>query len=288
MHYGVVDADDRLVHYIDVPLEGPRLPHDMAFTEQYAILNACPLYWDPDGLRRGVHAARFHPDEPARFAIVPRRGRTEDIRWFDGEPTYVLHWTNAFEDGDEVVLDGFFQASPEPPDTGAGSAYERMFRYLALDRMQTRLHRWRFDMRTGQTREEVLSEEITEFGSINARHAGRPYRHVYAASGVPGWFLFDGIVHHDLTTGTLERHAFPAGVFGSETAFAPRIGSTAEDDGYLITLTVDMNDDRSECLVFDAARLVAGPIARMALPERISSGTHCAWAQPPAISGWGG
>src|SRR5271157_1008100 len=48
MRYGVVDENDDLVHYVDVPLPGPRLPHDMAFTENYVILNDFPLFWDPD------------------------------------------------------------------------------------------------------------------------------------------------------------------------------------------------------------------------------------------------
>lgn len=39
MRYGVVDQNNELVHYVDVPLPGPRLPHDMAFTENYVILN---------------------------------------------------------------------------------------------------------------------------------------------------------------------------------------------------------------------------------------------------------
>ena len=53
------------------------------------------------------------------------------IRWFEADPTYVLHWVNAYEDGDEIVLDGFFQDDPRPARDGAtGSLYERMFRYL--------------------------------------------------------------------------------------------------------------------------------------------------------------
>src|SRR5271165_5319379 len=74
MHYGVVDERGRLVHYVDVPLPGPRLPHDMAFTRNYAILNDFPLFWDPELLKRDVHAARFHSDMPSRFAVIPRRG----------------------------------------------------------------------------------------------------------------------------------------------------------------------------------------------------------------------
>ena len=58
---------------------------------------------------------------------------------------------------------------------------------------------------------------------------------------------------------------------------APREGSSAEDDGYVVTFTTDMNRDRSECLVFDASDITAGPVARVRLPERISSGTHSTW-----------
>ena len=34
MRYGVVDANNDLVHITDIPLPGPRLPHDMAFTAE--------------------------------------------------------------------------------------------------------------------------------------------------------------------------------------------------------------------------------------------------------------
>ena len=283
MHYGVVDADNRLVHYTDVPLPGPRLPHDMAVTEHYAILNDCPLHWDVDLLDRGIHAARMH-DAPTRFAILPRRGTAADIRWFEADPTYVLHWTNAYEEGDEIVLEGFFQDNPEPKPPAEDRM--RMFRYLALDFMQTRLHRWRFNLRTGQTTEEHLREEYTEFGMINEAHLGRPYRWTYAATGEPGWFLFNGLVKHDMRTGADERFRLEPGVFCSETVMAPRVGSTAEDDGYLVTITVDVNRDRSEAIVLDAANPADGPIARVVLPQRVSSGTHATWASGEEIRGW--
>jgi carotenoid cleavage dioxygenase len=279
MHYGVVDANNELVHWIDVPLPGPRLPHDMAFTEHYAILNDCPLFWHADLLAKGLNVPRWRPDLPTRFAVVPRRGRTEDIRWFEAEPTYVLHWANAYEDGDEVVLDGYFQGRPVPPrDDAVTDRYQRAFRGIDTYVMQTRLHRWRFNLGTGATKEETLSDRIMEFPMINAQHAGRPYRYTYNMTTEPGWFLFDGIVKVDLDTGAEQRYAFGPGIFGSETPMAPRADTTAEDDGYLVTFTTDMNENRSECLVLDAADITTGPIARIRLPERICSGTHSCWA----------
>jgi carotenoid cleavage dioxygenase len=286
LHYGVVDENNDLVHYTDVPLPGPRLPHDMAFTRNYAILNDFPLFWEPELLKRGVHVARFHPDMPSRLAVLPRRGGPADIRWFEADPTFVLHFVNAYEDGDEIVLDGFFQGDPEPADTGTGTRWQRAFRFLALDRMQTRLHRWRLNLRTGTASEETLSDTVSEFGVINAAHAGEPYRYSYAAIGKPGWFLFDGLVRHDVKTGAEQRFGFGDGVYGSETAMAPRVGSRGEDDGYLVTLTTDMNADASYCLVFDAGRLDDGPVCKLQLPERISSGTHSTWVAGSALRRW--
>ena len=149
-----------------------------------------------------------------------------------------------------------------------------------------RLHRWRFNLVTGGVREEQLSDSITEFGMINPGYAGQQYRYAYAATGKPGWFLFDGLVKHDLSTGAEESYRFADGVYGSETAMAPRVGTAGEDDGYLVTITTDMNADASYCLVFDAARVADGPVCTLALPERVSSGTHSTWAAGAELRRW--
>ena len=162
------------MHTIDVPLPGPRLPHDMAFTEHYAILNDFPLFWDPALLAQGVARAAVLPDLPTRFGVVPRRGGTEDVRWFEADPTYVLHLINAYEDGDEIVLDGFFQHDPIAAKREGTPKLLSMYRYIDLDQIQTRPHRWRFNLVTGETHEESLTDRVMEFGMINRHVAGRP------------------------------------------------------------------------------------------------------------------
>lgn len=152
--------------------------------------------------------------------------------------------------------------------------------------MQARLHRWRLNLVTGAVTEQPLSDTISEFGMINAARTGESYRYSYAATGKPGWFLFDGLVRHDAMTGTEQHYRFADGVYGSETAMAPRVNSRGEDDGYLVTLTTDMNADASYCLVFDAARLDDGPVCKLALPERISSGTHSTWVAGSELRRW--
>ncbi len=284
MHYGVVSAQGTLDHYIDVPLPGPRLTHDIAFTENYAILSDCPLFWDPAALEAGVYQPRFFPEHATRFAVVPRRGATDEIRWFEADPTYVLHWINAYEDGDAIVLDGFFQRNPTPRPAPGASFEEAIFTHLDLHALGAEAHRWRFDLATGQTTEQTLSDRVMEFGMINAERSGRPYRWSYNALPCEGWFGFEGIVKHDLVSGVEEVVRFDGGVYASETVMAPRDGSGDEDDGYLVTFVSDVNADTSSCLVLDAAAPADGPVATISLPERISSGTHACWAPADTIA----
>ncbi|MFM8531893.1 MAG: carotenoid oxygenase family protein, partial [Ilumatobacteraceae bacterium] len=274
MNYGVVDRTGTLVTYEPIELPGSRLPLDMCFTEHYAVLNDCPLFWDPDLLPRGVYANRFYTELPMRLGVIPRHGKGSDIRWFEFEPTFVLHWINAHEDGDWVVVDGYFQRDPAPTLPADATVDQRLFRYLDLYAMQSVPWRWRMNMRTGETKEGPLSDTITEFGMINNSVAGRPYRWAYSALPTEGWFSFEGIIKHDVTTGSMQTYRFTAGTYCSETVFAPRPGATAEDDGYLLTYTSDVVNDVSHCVVFDAQNPADGPVARVRLPERICSGTH--------------
>ncbi len=278
MHYGVVNNAGELTNYVDIPLPGPRLPHDMAFTENWTILNDLPLFWDPQALADGYYSNRFHRDMPSRFALIPRHGSTDDIRWFEAEPTFVLHWINAYEDGDEVVLDGFFQHNPTARGTARGEGVHKGFETLDMNRLEARAHRWRFNLVTGQTTEESLSERCAEFPMINGRFGGRPYRYAYEARSAHDLFAFDAVIKHDVQAGTEEVVEFGDHVYVSETVMAPRAGSAAEDDGYLITFTTDAVNDISECVILDAARPSDDPVARIRLPERISSGTHSTWA----------
>ena len=279
MHYGVVGADNVLKHYVPVPLPGPRLPHDMAFTEKYSVLCDFPLFWDPQMLERNLHVVRFYPELKSRFAVIPRLGKTDEIRWFEAEPTFVLHFLNAYEVGDELVMDGYFEESPmptSPPD--APEIYKRMMVYLDTQAMKPHLHRWRFNLVTGATREEKLDDRVLEFGMFNQQFAGRAYRYAYSTTGKPGWFLFTGLVKHDLHTGRSESLAFGDEVYGSESPFAPRVNAKDEDDGYLVSFMTDMKNDRSECWLIDAKRFTDGPVCRVILPHRIASGTHSTWA----------
>jgi carotenoid cleavage dioxygenase len=282
MHYGVVDRSGRRTHYVPIDLPGARLPHDMAITKNWSILNDMPLFWDAELLKRDIHAARLHEGVPTRFALIPRHGSADDVRWFEAAPTYVLHWTNAWEesgpDGDEVILEGYHQSEPMPGPIEEAGEHGHMMAYIDEHSFQSRLHRWRFNLTTGQCREESLSKRVTEFGMINPDFAMRKSRYVWSTTAKPGWFLFNGFCRQDSETGEEQLYELPEGVYASESPMIPRKGASGqEDDGYLVTFLIDENTGSSEAAILDASDIARGPICRMALPHKLCSGVHATW-----------
>jgi len=144
INYGEVNKLNKLVNYqrmtIDAPLAGLGFPHSMAFSKNFSIVN--------------------YFTNKAHFGIIPRHGKSSQVRWFEASQTYVLHFLNAYEDGDEIVLDGYHMADPE--------AFRR-FDTLNLHLCKSQLWRWRFNMKTGQTTERCIDERTLEFGKYNER-----------------------------------------------------------------------------------------------------------------------
>ncbi|WP_327092294.1 carotenoid oxygenase family protein [Nonomuraea sp. NBC_01738] len=274
LRYGVVGASGAVEHCVELDLPGARLPHDMGITENYAILMDLPLYQDLEAARQGRYKLTFDRELPARFGVIPRRGT--EVRWFEAKPCYIYHVVNAWEEGEEIVMDVCRVSRPAP--SGTGSPLSRMISYLKLD---ARMYRYRFDLRTGRTSEAYTDpDHNTEFPSIDARATGRPTRYAYNVSVADAETnLFDGLVRYDNRTGGKETYSFGPGVYGSEAPFAPRDGSTGEDDGYLVTFVTDERENRSEVQILDASRISDGPVARILLPQRVPLGFHATWVR---------
>ncbi|MEO7242360.1 MAG: carotenoid oxygenase family protein [Variovorax sp.] len=291
MHYGVIDRHNQLVHYTPIELPGARWPHDLGITKNFTILHDLPFFFDPELLKRGERKLAFHRDVPARFGIVPRYGDSSSIRWFEGTPCYILHLANCYEDGDEVVMDGCVMLNPHKPNVGSGNeggrqaAYEKIRAHLDKHNNPTLMYRWRFNMKTGQTHEEQLDDEITEFPIVSNDYVGRPYRYSYNVLYEKGEWLFRGLKRYDLQTQSTQRLEYGPGRFGSEPQVARRIGAVAEDDGYVITYVNDMLQKRTECVILDASDIGRGPLAQIVLPHRISAGTHACWIEGDRIHG---
>lgn len=283
LSYGVVSADGTLAHWTEVDLHAPRLQHDIAITERHTVLFDMSMQWDADLLARGQTKVRFYRDTPSRIGVIPRFGAGSDVRWFEVEPMFMYHTINAWEEGDILSLIGCRIADPlandptNPTDT-------RTIPEIGFLRLAPALHRWDLNLATGAVRETQLDDTLGEFPRMNNELLGCPTRYSYVPTFAPmDTLAFDGVMKHDLKTGTTQRCSYGEGVFGGETPFAPSSapaqGTGSEDDGYLITLAGNIETGASECLVIDAARVEDGPIARLPIPQRVPAGYHT-WFVP--------
>ena len=266
-----------------VPLPGPRLPHDMAFTEHFVDPQRLPAVLGRGPARAGRARRRGCPTCRRGSRSCPAAAAPDDVRWFEADPTYVLHWTNAYEDGDEIVLDGFFQGDPSP-QARRSTTTMWMFRYLALDWMQTRLHRWRINLAhrarapRSTLRDDFMRVRDDQRPLRRAGPTATRTRRTASRAGSCSTASSSTTSRPARTT----RYAFPTACSAARSPWRPRAGATAEDDGYLVTFTTDVANDRSECLVLDApAHQPTDRSLASALPERISSGTHAAGPRAP-------
>ncbi len=275
MAIGTVSPQGRLTHHARIALPGLRLPHDMGLTEHFQILHDLPVVFSEEALRHKLWRIRTL-DQPARFGVVPRTGTNADIRWFETDPCYIYHVANCWEEGDEVVMVAC-RMVPKTlwPDPAWGD-FAPMVNVLKLCAVPVE---WRMDLTTGACTSRQLDDRIGEFPVINLEMTGRKTRYSYhVAMAADPLMRFEAYLKYDLETGACAEHRLPPGWAGSEPAFAPRLGATEEDDGWLVSF-VTAPDGRSEVQVVDARDFDKPPVARLPLPQRVPAGFHSTWVQ---------
>ncbi|MCA9772967.1 MAG: carotenoid oxygenase family protein [Myxococcales bacterium] len=155
MTYAVASADGRVTHTTPIDLPGPRLLHDVAITDRHTILCDFPMTWDAAAMRQGKRRVVFHKEIPARFGVLPRHAAGSEVRWFEAESCYMYHTINAYEEGDEIVLTGCRIDNPVPGDR---NKWRDDVASLEILQLVPYLHRWHFNLKTGEVREEQLDD----------------------------------------------------------------------------------------------------------------------------------
>lgn len=278
LKYSVVSPQGELLRTVPIELPMAVMMHDFAITENYTIFMDLPLTFSGERMRRGEPVMMFERDRPSRFGILPRHGDNSSIRWFESPACYVFHTLNAYEAGDEVILIACRMSSTTvlmsqdtQPDGGNIPC----------------LHRWRFNLKTGTVREEMIDDVPAEFPRVNEQLLGRQTQYGYIAkmakSSMP---LFDGLIKCDLNTGNSQTHEFGQGRYGGEAVFVPRPAATDEDDGWLITFVYDTAEETSELVVVNAQDLTFEPVARVLIPQRVPYGFHGSWVGEEQLSAY--
>ena len=277
LSYGVLAKDGTLRHFTHVDLAGPRLQHDMAITENYSLLFDMSLMWDPALLKEGKTRVRFFRDRASRIGVLPRYGNGDQIRWFECGAFYMYHTINAWEEGDQIILIGCRIEDPLVDDASNKQLSEPV-PSIGFLRLAPYLWKWTLDLRTGLVKEEQLGDTFIEFPRMDNRVLGRKSRYSYNPRiARVDTINFDGVIKHDAQTGASKQYLYPQGFYGGETTFAPRIGSSAEDDGYVVSYVAEAATGAGELYILDAQNIEHGPVARVQIPGRLPVGYHTWW-----------
>jgi carotenoid cleavage dioxygenase len=267
LQYGWVTPDGKLQQINPIEIPVGVMMHDFAITENYTIFMDLPLTFRMERIQRGEPAILFEKETPSRFGIVPRHGDNSQVKWFECPSCFIFHTLNAYEQGSEVVLIACRMESTSVLAMTGDDASD-----IPL------LYRWRFNMETGEAKQEQLDDAPSEFPTINNQFTGRQTRYGYtgkiAKTELP---KFEGINKYDFEKNTCQVHAFGEGRFGGEAVFVPRLEDSAEDAGWLVTFVHDENQNQSELVIVDAQNITSEPVARVIIPQRVPYGFHGTW-----------
>ncbi len=263
LKYYRVSADGELVQEEEIAVKGPTMMHDFCITETKTVFLDLPVVFDLEERQKGGLGIRHDDDYGARIGIMPRDGASEMVRWFEIEPCYVYHALNAYDEGDEVVVEGC-----------------RMVGYMAKGMVKPPIpvpYQWRLNLKTGAVSERQLDDRGLDFPTVPDALVGQPHRYGYFAQFGPMAPTVDGYHKICTQTGAVQSHMLKDGRQGSEARFVPAAGGSSEDDGYLLSYVFDPSDQTSELVIFNAAQLSDEPLARIHIPARIPAGFHGSW-----------
>lgn len=251
--------------------------HDFVITANYCIFFQNPVTFNPIPFALGIRAVgeyiKFQANQPTQILIIPRfpKEGQEEIKILETHSGFVFHHVNAFEVGEEVLIDSIcYQSLPEVEPKSD-------FRQVDFEASSPgQLWRFYLNLKNGTVRRELIDGRCCEFPSIHPANVGRSYRYLYigAADAKTGNAPLQALLKIDLESG--ERQfwsAAPRGFVG-EPIFVPRPNSEKEDDGWILALVYDAAHHRSDVVILDASDFSKGTIARLHLKHHIPYGLH--------------
>jgi beta,beta-carotene 9',10'-dioxygenase len=256
-----------------IPVSEPGYMHSFGMSGRYVVLAEYPFVVNPLRLvttgRALIDNYRWRPERGTRFIVVDRLDRK--LRGiYETEAFFCFHHVNAFERGDELVVD----LIANPDASGINTTRVEWLRDPSRPQVFGQMRRYRIALTTGAVRCEPLADVEMELPRIDyRRYNTREHRYVYAASarGQESYW-FDQLVKVDVQSGDAATWA-EDGCYPGEPVFvrAPD-GSGAEDDGLLLSVVLDTRVGRSFLLALDASSLQER--ARAAIPHHIPFGFH--------------
>lgn len=290
--YNVVTRYHRISHYRlyemisggapqrvgQIPAKQPAYMHSFGMSQNYVILAEFPLVVNPISLllwlRPFIENFRWQPQRGTPFWIMNRH-TGELAGRVDSDPFFAFHHVNAFEQGDELLVD----IVAYPDDDIISAFYLHRLEEPKSEIPFGELRRYRLPLsgpRKGRRAGyETLSDACMELPRFDYErynmHSG--YRYVYASSINPAQRqgFYNQLVKVDVSNGRSHTW-YEAGCYPGEPVFVGAPDRTAEDDGVVLSVVLDAAKGSSFLLALDAADF--SERARAEIPHAVLFGYH--------------
>lgn len=264
------DPQGELRYLRSVGLPYLAMLHDFAITQRYLVFLVSPIVADLMSVALGRKsigdALQYRPERGSVFLLVPRDGGK--VRRIESSAVLQFHLSNAYDDGDDVVVDAVTY------ENGHLLKAIARFQTTPLDQSPSEFTRFRITS-SGRVIRDPLSDSICEFPRHHPDHEGRAHRYAYYNTRRRLSSLYDSITKLDLTDHRETSYlAADAGNSFCEPVFVPTPGATAEDDGWLLTVEYQAVQQVSRLVILDARDPSRGPMATAQLAHHIPQGFH--------------
>lgn len=270
--------------YFDVNAKVRSFAHDMAITENYALLVESSNVYDVFRMISDKFLLGFDEKHKLRIGLVAKSVEGKDIsaanvvEWFEFEKPYgLIHTMNAWEEGDEVVLIAPLSESFSgfDPRDASSIVHEWIMAELRINRL------------TGQTSVKMFdSDSWVEFPNVHPAYLGRKVQHGFASNFVPGSKGFESIIKFDLiATKEVGKISLPEGFICGDVVLVPKKTSSrmlnsvpSGDDVYLATFATHNTTLETQWFLYDGETMSNEPVVKIGMNGiRVPMGFHGLW-----------
>lgn len=270
--YTMDEGTAKRIQLASIGASTPAYMHSFGLTKNYIILPEYPYQVSPlDLLLQStsfIETFKWKPKQGTKFIVINRQtGKT--VGTFKTEAFFALHQANAFELDDKTIVMDIV-------------AYRdaAILTALKLDNLfddsnsfpQGKLTRFTIDINKKSVGRKELSSEVIEMPRINYRAVSqKPYEFVYGAGSDNPHTMANQLVKINVNTGKAliwkDDKCYPA-----EPVFVASPGAKAEDDGIILSIVLDGNQQKSFALILDAKDFKE--IGRAYVPHHIPFTVH--------------
>lgn len=273
--YRITDDSPERKVIAQIPVQEPAYMHSFALTKNYVVFTEFPFVVKPlDLITKGkafIKNFEWHPELGTQFIVVDRHDGKVVGKYKTG-PFFAFHHVNAFEDGDNLILDIICyddaEVIAETADHFKANADREQEQQIL-----TRLDRYTLSLKTGEITSKTILEEAAELPRINEAYDGLPYRYAYltdpreaiSESDIRPLYKVDTVTNHVLRWS--EKGCYPG-----EPVFVAAPDAKKEDEGAILAVILDLYHHNSFLLVLDGQTFTE--LGRARVSHAIPAGLH--------------